>query len=287
MDDDHRADRLLDQAYEVISYRFRIRTDLAEVAPIVSELLSAFETEHEASVVYSLLLEGEGENPFVVRAEQGELFRTASALGLIDETLWHMNREAIAGCAPFLAIHSAAAERDGIATLLPATQDAGKSTLVAGLVRSGFRYLTDEAALIDGTTAEIEPYPKPMWLSPHSMLAIPGLQARVMPAYRELHRMRTYVRPVDLDGAVGVRSPVRLVVSPRYAPAHPAELVPMSRAETLMCLAENSFNLRERGDLGMAALRSVVDRAAGYRLTFSRLEEAVEIIGGLAAEVAA
>jgi len=116
-----------------------IRTDLVEVAPIVTELLSAFETEQEASVAYSLLLEGEGENPFVVRAEQGELFRTASALGLIDETLWHMNREAIAGCAPFLAIHSAAAERDGIATLLPAAQDASGHGLIqpAVPVRNG------------------------------------------------------------------------------------------------------------------------------------------------------
>jgi hypothetical protein len=93
--------------------------------------------------------------------------------------------------------------------------------------------------------------------------------------------MRTYVRPVDLGGLVGSRSPIRLVVSPRFVPAHPTLLEPLSRAATLMCLARNAFNLPERGTDGMTTLRGVVERAPGYRLIFSDLQDAVRTVDRL------
>jgi hypothetical protein len=272
--------------YRLLGYVFGVRSELQDVARIVPQLLGSFAVDRGPTRTYSLLRDGEGENPFVVRAENGDLFRTATSLGLIDEMLWHVNREAIAGADPYLAIHAAAAEREGSAVVLPAAQDSGKSTLVAGLVRAGYRYLTDEAALIDGGSVEVVPYPKPLWLSPPSVLAIDGLEARVIEDYRRLDRIRTYVLPVDLGGSVGSQSPVRLVVSPRYVPAEATSVEPLGQAATLMCLAENAFNLRERGSAGMETLRRVAERAPGYRLTFSDLQDAVETVDALLSRVA-
>jgi hypothetical protein len=285
MDGLRRRNWLLDSRYRLLTYGFGVRSDLPAVARIVPQLLGSFEWKGIEGRTYSLLRDGEGENPFAVRTEEGDLFRTATSLGLIDEMLWHVNREAIAGADPYLAIHSAAAEREGSAVILPAAQDSGKSTLVAGLVRAGFHYLTDEAALIDGAAFEVEPYPKPLWLSPPSVLAMDGLRDRVIEDYRHLDRIRTYVRPVDLGGQVGFRSPVCLVVSPRFVPAHQTLLEPLSRAATLMCLAENAFNLPQRGAEGMGTLRGVVERAPGYRLAFSDLGDAVRTVHGLLSEV--
>jgi hypothetical protein len=88
--------------------------------------------------------------------------------------------------------------------------------------------------------------------------------------------MRTYVRPDDLRaGAVGSACPVALVVAPRFFAGSPLRVEPMSRAGTLMCLAENSFNLRRLGGRGLEQLRRSMVGARGYRLIHGNLDEAV------------
>jgi len=269
----------------VLSLDVAVRSDLPAVARIVPLLLEPFRHAggHGADLTYELAHDGAAENPYAVRSDGATRFRTATELGLIDETIWHVNREAIRAVDDRLAVHAAAAERGGHGVVLPASQDAGKSTLVAGLVSSGFGYLTDEAALIDGD-ARVWPYPKPLWLSPSSVLAFEGLRERVLEDYRRLDRIRTYVLPADLGGKVGGSAVVRLVVSPRYVSGHPTTLEPMSRASTLMCLARNAFNLRERGRADLHVLRSVVETAPGFRLTYGSLDEAVPLVERLLAE---
>jgi hypothetical protein len=276
------ATLLLDAPYQAISYPFSVRTDLEEPARVIPELLAPFASSDvptaPARAVYRLTRDpgGDGQNPFTVFVSGEVIARTATALGLVDETLWHVNREAIARAEGFVAVHASAASRGDRGVVLPASQDSGKSTTVAGLIRAGFAYMTDEAALLDLRSAQLHPYPKPLWLAPPSVLALEGLRDRVLPEYRDLGRIRTYVRPSDLGGSIP--SPpcdVRLVVSPRYQPAAPTTLEAMTQAGTLMCLAENAFNLRELGAAGLDPLKTVVERARGYRLTFSSLREAV------------
>jgi hypothetical protein len=276
---------LLDATFRVLSLDIGVRSDLPLVARIVPFLLAPFRRAPAGppDLVYELVHDGEAENPYSVRSAGSPLFRTATELGLIDEMIWHVNREAIGRVDDLLAIHAAAAEREGRGVVLPAAQDAGKSTLVAGLVGAGFGYLTDEAALID-RSGRIQRYAKPLWLSPSSVLAFDGLRDRVLEDYRRLDRIRTYVRPADLGGSIGAPAPVRLVVSPRFRPGHATTIEPMTRAATLMCLARNAFNLRERGSAGMLTLRGVVERAPGFRLTYSRLEEAVPLVERLLGE---
>jgi hypothetical protein len=275
----------LDALYQAISYPFRVRTDLEEPVRVIPELLKHFAHADVppalARAAYQLSRDPgrDRQNPFAVSVSGEVIARTATALGLVDETLWHVNREAIGRADGYVAVHASAASRGGRGVILPASQDSGKSTTVAGLIGAGFAYLTDEAALLDLRSAQLHPYPKPLWLAPPSVLAIQGLRDRVLPEYRNLDRIRTYVRLADLGGSIP--SPpcdVRVVVSPRYLPGAPTTLEAMTQAGTLMCLAENAFNLRELGVAGLEPLRAVVGRARGYRLTFSSLSDAVRLI---------
>jgi len=263
--------------YRMIGYACRVRTDLPDVMRLVRELLSPFEVSGLEGPEYRLerIADPADPNPFRLTVDDREAHRVATSLGLVDELLWELNRAAIP-TAPGVAVHAGAVSLEGRGVVLPAPMDSGKTTLTAGLVAAGFSYLSDEAALIAPDTGELLAYPKPLWLSPGSVGAVDGLRGRVMPEYRELGRMRTYVRPDDLRaGAVGSACPVALVVAPRFLATSPVRLEPMSRAATLMCLAENSFNLRELGGRGLEQLRRSVVGAHGYRLTHGDLDEAV------------
>ena len=74
--------------------------------------------------------------------------------------LWEANRRAIDATSDPVLVHASAAVFDGTAIVLPGPMGAGKSTLVASLVRQGLGYLTDEVVAFDPSTGTIRPYPK-------------------------------------------------------------------------------------------------------------------------------
>src|SRR6185312_3555780 len=63
----------------------------------------------------------------------------------------------------FLFVHAGVVGWRGRAIVLPGRTHAGKSTLVAALVRAGATYYSDEYALVDGD-GRVWPYPRPLSL---------------------------------------------------------------------------------------------------------------------------
>jgi hypothetical protein len=274
-------------AYLMLTHGFRVKSDIAQVSELVPALLAPFESRPmRGMTAYRLASDGAGDDPYTISVNGTVAARVTTSLGLIDELLWHANGEAIRKEDRSVAIHAAAASYDGVGVILPAAPDSGKSTTVAGLLRAGFGYLTDEAALIDSVSCEVKPYPKPIWLAPPSVRAIPELQRNVLPPFRSLDRIRTYIRPQDL-GTAGIAAPcpIRLVVSPRYIPGSPLKAERLSKASTMMCLAENAFNLGRIGPGAIHTLRAVADSAEGFQLRFGQLEEATELITRLLEEM--
>jgi hypothetical protein len=87
--------------------------------------------------------------------------------------------------------------------------EAGKTTLVAGLVRAGFGYLTDEAGAIERETLLIQPYPKPLSLEPGSWPLFPELEPQADLATDEYKAYEWQVPTAAIrPGALG-RSPGR------------------------------------------------------------------------------
>src|SRR5215207_4627259 len=82
------------------------------------------------------------------------------ALGLLDTHLCGY----IAVHAPArIFVHAGAVAYNGRVIVIPGMSFAGKSTLVAALVRSGATYYSDDFAVLD-ETGRVHPYPKPLSL---------------------------------------------------------------------------------------------------------------------------
>ena len=94
---------------------------------------------------------------------------------LVDQLLFAVSAAAFACAHTHLLVHAGAVVApDGTAVLLPGPSGAGKTTLVAGLVRAGFGYLSDEAGAIDPATLCVHAFARPLGLKGEARTLLRG-----------------------------------------------------------------------------------------------------------------
>jgi hypothetical protein len=136
----------------------------------------------------------------------------AAAVAALDAEL----RRFIASHAPDVVfVHAGVVAHGGRAIVLPGRSFAGKSELVAALVREGAEYFSDEYAVLDAA-GRVHPYPRPLSLRAHGA----GVSA------------------AELGGRIGsAPAPVGLIAVTRYVPRagwDPATLTPAQGALLLL-----------------------------------------------------
>ena len=164
--------------------------------------------------------------------------------------------------------------------LLPAAAGSGKSSLTAALSHSGFRYFTDEVALITRETFLVPPVP----LALCSKSTGWDLMARYYPEISTLQahermdgKTIRYLAPPP-DAATNA-APVSHIIFPIYEKDGETAIHPLPRVEAVRRLMGECLALRQRLDLGN--VKALVQWIAGiecYALTMSSLDEAVELV---------
>lgn len=152
-------------------------------------------------------------------------------------------------------VHAGVVGWRGRALLLPGSSHAGKSTLVAALVRAGARYGSDEYAVLDAS-GRVHPYPRD-------------------PQVRDGDG-RSATLPLGELGGKAVRGalPVGLVAFARYEEGRrwrPRRLTPGQGALDLLA---HTVPARLRPEGALAALRRVVERAPVWKGPRGEAEEA-------------
>jgi hypothetical protein len=279
-------------AYRALDFRFAVRTmgnDVADYLELLFAPLASTAPSNEPSSrhVYSVVDDGPRfKRRYALYSGGQPIVRTPDEPEIVAFLLWHLNQAVVAESDRYLLIHAAVASYHGSAILLPAAMESGKSTLVAGLVRRGCGYLTDEAAAIDPATQQIEPYPKPLSIDSGSWDVLaelrPALETRFLPyAHDQWHVVPDSVRP----GAVARACSARLIVSPHYEAGVKTMIEPISRAQAVLTLAENAFNFASHRADGLNTLAEVVRRCECYRLTIGSLEAACDEVMNVAARL--
>ena len=273
----HGTPRLL-----ALGYDFAVRATSEALGAYLEQLLASFTSPGpEPLHLYSFIDEPDRPDERYVIYRDGEhVVTTAYASTALRHLLWDINRRVVEETPNLLLLHASAAEHRGRAVIFPAEMDSGKTTLVAGLVRAGLRYLTDETVAIDGETLAVHPYPKPLSLDPGSWKVLPDLRPDLDPELEPFARGQWHVDPGSIRAdAVAPPVEVGFVIVPRYERGGGTELVPMPREEALLLLASSSFNIDRFGsERGLQVMAAVVRRSACYRLTIDDLDVACELI---------
>lgn len=209
--------------------------------------------------------------------------------GRLDSTvgtlLWHVNQETVRRTDPdMVLVHAAAAELAGVGVVLPAPMESGKTTTVAGLIRAGFNYLTDEAVAIDPASGRLAPFAKPLSVDRGSWRVLPDLEpALTLPKPTQWHVPASAIRA----GSVATAVLPRLVIAPRYSRDAHTRLEPVARAQMLVMLAEATFHFHTHGTRNFGVLAELTRRCDCYQLTIGSLDEAVALVTELVRSTAA
>jgi hypothetical protein len=162
------------------------------------------------------------------------------ALGILDAEL----RMYIALHAPdHVFVHAGVVGVEDHAIVLPGRSFAGKTTLVAALVRAGAEYWSDEYAVLDADGL-VHPYPKPL-------------------SVRINDTRETDEQPVEsLGGRAGDRPlPVAVIAFTNYRPGAAWALSARTAGEGAVKLLEHSIAARSRPDQVLAAVRRAAANA--------------------------
>jgi HprK-related kinase A len=182
----------------------------------------------------------------------------------------------------WVAVHAAVVERGGHAVLLTAPPGYGKSTLCAALICAGWRLFSDEFALIEPETGRVVPVPRPVSLKEAAIEVIRHRTAEVV--------FSTQAVDMEGDRFVHMRPPPesvrradepahpRCVIVPRYIRGQATTLDPLTKAQALIQLADQSFNYNYLGARGYSCLVNVVRQCDCYRLEYSDLDDVLALL---------
>ncbi len=184
-----------------------------------------------------------------------------------------------------VVVHSAVIARGRRAVLLPAQPEAGKSTLCAALVAHGWQLCSDEFALVDPATSEIYPLPRPISLKEQSIDIIasrmPGAVFGPEVISMDGRRTRHLAPPATSVARSSETVTAAWIVVPRYAKGSPTEFEPVTHARMLAHLADSSYNYNALGVAGFDALARLVDASSCHKLTYSNIDEALQLFDSL------
>ncbi|MCP5145211.1 MAG: hypothetical protein H6978_10405 [Gammaproteobacteria bacterium] len=143
----------------------------------------------------------------------------------------------VSACDYLMIIHCGVVGNGRGALMLPASSGSGKTTLTAALCHAGYRYFTDEVALLQREGCLLRPTPVPLCIKQPSW----RLLGRKFPALldgpvylRADDKVCRYLAPGGaMQVADDVLTPVEHIVFPKYRPGSSGGLQPISKAEAL------------------------------------------------------
>ena len=186
---------------------------------------------------------------FQLSTDGAPVASACEVISLVPDLIRVLDEAVIQRLTTLRAVHAGVVLWGERALLLPGATHAGKSSLVAELLRRGATYFSDEYALID-SEGRVHPYPRPLLL-------------------RNGHPEQVPVLPGECNASVGeVPAPVAWILSLPYQPACTWSVATVSQSEGLLTLLRNTPHvLTESPDIMRVFQRAVAGAIcyAGHR----------------------
>ena len=277
-----------EETFRVLSYRFGVRWGWDEAGAYVRFALSHFvagpsdDSDQAARELACYRFTSDGTS-YRLLLGQEVVVESDDPRDALNHFSWHVNFVAMQTAVDHVVIHAGAVVTPtGSGVLLPGPSGSGKTGLVAGLVREGFGYLSDEAGAIDPLTRRVCPYPKALSIKPGMFDRFTDVvdRSRAWPISAQMWlidaetlRRDAMADPTELDH----------VIFPTHRAGATTRVTPLSAAETVIALHENTANRSIFGPRALPLLGDLAKRAASYRLETSDPDEAVRVVCELTA----
>jgi hypothetical protein len=207
----------------------------------------------------------------------------AQAFAMLE---WGMNWCVAVTAHYYLMLHAAVLERGGRALIMPGDPGAGKSTLTAALMLSGWRLLSDEIALVDRRDGLLRGLARPVSLKNASISVVrdhdPG--AVLGDTAHDTHKGSVAHLKPTADSVLRVNEPARpaWIVFPRWRAGAEARLTPHSKPAAFLHLASHAFNYSVLGQIGFERAAALMDACTCWDFEYGRLDDAIRVFRELA-----
>ena len=275
--------------YQGLGFEFGVRVEDPDLGTYLERVLRPLTKSDEeepvtASAVYSLRGPHPRSDSYRLYVGPVRVHSSSSPAASADYFLWHVNRMVIDADETHTLLHAAGAVAESGGILIPGRMNAGKSTLVTGLVRSGLGYLTDEAVAIDHESGELLPFQKSIGLDRGSWTVLPEFGPVDGTPEASFQTTRWQVPPDEVrHGAVASRVPLAHIVATRYEADADTTLEELAPADALSILLEQAFGLAPGHD-SFESLAELVARTPSHQLVTGNLDEAVAVVRELVGE---
>lgn len=219
---------------------------------------------------------------FTIWGDDQPLFLGRRADEVLPYMEWAINWRVIVRHQQFLQLHAGSLRRGGSGVILSASSGSGKTTLTAGLVARGWRYFSDEFALIDPGTQQLHAFPKALCIKHGSFEVVRSLG---LPLWERRHYAKAfkgrvaYLSPADFgENIVASPCPIHFIVLPKYTGAQRPSLTEIPRAEAVMELARNNFNRHALREVSIETLTQITREAQCYRFEVGNLAASCELL---------
>ena len=263
-------------ALRLLDFEVAVHSNDSELLALVEELFEPLMVPGDPA--HALLIGAAGDQvrpTYFVAADEGVIVRSPARTVAFAHLMFELNQRAISHTKSAIKVHAAAAVVAGRAVVLPGPMGAGKSTLVAGLVRRGLPYLTDEVVAIDPDSHTVRPYPRPCSLGvlPPALDSVSWSPSDAGARYLGASG---FVPALRLGTLAPEGVPVGSVVLPRYDPSSSTAIRRLDATDALVGVASHTFALDVPGTL--ASLAAVLDGVPCYELVSGDLDEAVAAV---------
>jgi HprK-related kinase A len=198
---------------------------------------------------------------------------------------WGLNWCVAAHSNNYVILHAAVVEKNGYAVIFPGQPGAGKSTLCAALVLRGWRLLSDEMAVIDVSSHQLIPVPRPISLKNESIEVIRSFSPNLTlgPIAKDTSKGTvTHVKvPQNSIRQSTILANPAFIVKPNYTTGAVSSLEEKHSGEMFMHLIQNAFNYSVLGEAAFETLGEIVNRCHCYEFTYHDLEDAIKTFDSL------
>lgn len=235
--------------------------------------LATLSIDHTATSTYRM--SREAANAWSVFFEQDLVGTRPTPDGALLLLHWHINQRVIDRVTQrWTTFHAAAAcSPSGSGVLLAAPMESGKTTMVTGLLRRGWGYLTDEAAACD-PDGTVHAYAKPLTIDRGAWPLFPELRPPNVGVGAD-----SWLVPATATGAEIVpQAPLRLIIFPRYTPGQGTQHSLLSPSQAAWTLAQSTFAFGQHGARDVRQVAALARRVPAIELNVGNLEQGVHLI---------
>lgn len=200
---------------------------------------------------------------------------------------WGLNWCVTNHCHQYLVIHAASIAKNNCAIIMPGAPGSGKSTLCASSVtKFGWSLLSDELALVRTDNGQLYSNPRPISLKNHSIDIIRNNADNVSISPVVEDTLKGSVAHVSVS-SVSIQEKDRaakplVILFPKYKKGVENKLIPLSKGEAFIRIADNAFNYSILGKTGFEVTGKLLDQVECYDYIYDgNLVEANEMLESL------